>query len=203
VLAGDFGFSTAMLFFALACAAILSSVSRLMRTPISSVAPGPRTYVVFIFLMGTSLGVAKTQQPRISGKLSGWFKRRPAPARESAAVLAPAGVAETPATPAKVKSPKKIKEKPKAAVTPAREFGEVLDWHNSRKIDRPAHKIRVQDCMADYGQWCQAMGKEVYSLTKFGIDMRDIVKAEKIERSKRTYYVGFALKAAALKVVSG
>jgi hypothetical protein len=52
-------------------------------------------------------------------------------------------------------------------------------------------------------QWCQAIGLQAYNLTTFGIRMREIVKAPKVERSKRTYYVGFALKFAALKVVAG
>jgi hypothetical protein len=155
-------------------------------------------FVIFASLLG---GVPEKQH-RISERLSGLLKRRPAPVRESAAVLAPAGVAETPATPAKVKPAKKIKVMPKAVVTPAREFGEVLDWYNSRTMPRPGQELRAHDGFADYVQWCKDRGLLAYALTKFGIDMRDVVKAPKIVRSRRTYYAGIALKGAALKVVA-
>jgi hypothetical protein len=155
-------------------------------------------FVIFSSML--SGPVPEKQQPCISGMFNGLVRPR---LRESAAVLVPAGVPQTPVTPAMTKQPKKIKGKPGAAVTPAREYGEPLDWHNSRTIPRPANEIRAQDCFADYVQWCQAMGLQAYNLTTFGIRMREIVKAPKIERSKRTYYVGFALKGAALKIVAG
>jgi hypothetical protein len=161
-------------------------------------------FVIFSSLIpDSSAPVPEKQQSRISGMLNGLIRRRPPLLRESAAVLAAAGVAQTPVTPATAKQAKKIKGKPGAAVTPAREYGEPSDWHNSRTIPRPANEIRAQDCFADYVQWCQAIGLQAYNLTTFGIRMREIVKAPKVERSKRTYYVGFALKAAALKVVAG
>ena len=103
-------------------------------------------------------------------------------------------VSPSPATPALIEKPKKIKHKDIAGV------GSVRDWFNSRANARAGHLVRVNECYSAYVEWCKAAGLEAASLTKFGTVMKGELGVEYIEKSKRGYYVGIGLKGAALQL---
>jgi hypothetical protein len=103
-------------------------------------------------------------------------------------------VSPSPATPALIEKPKKIKHKDIAGV------GSVRDWFNSRTTARAGHLVRVNECYSAYVEWCKAAGLEAASLTKFGTVMKGELGVEYIEKSKRGYYVGIGLKGAALQL---
>jgi hypothetical protein len=131
--------------------------------------------------------VSEMQQPANSEK-------RQQPVKAETPGSAVAAVVESAATPAKAKKPKKIKPAAVAGV------GDVREWHSVRTAARPGNLLRVNECYAAYAEWCKERGAEACSLTKFGTVMKGELGVEYIEKSKRGYYAGFALKGA-LKIV--
>src|SRR5262249_29292313 len=143
------------------------------------------------FGMWTALGCA-ARLPESAPKREPGRKiaRGPSPASQIA------GVAQTAASPAPAKKPRKIKSAVAARV------GDVREWFRSRTAARPGSAARVNECYAAYVEWCKAANLEAVSLTKFGTVMKGELGVEYIEKSKRGYYDGIVLKGG-LKVVAG
>src|SRR5262249_55620392 len=99
------------------------------------------------------------------------------------------------ATPANAKKPRRIKTAALAGV------GDVREWHSARTAARPGNLLRVNECYSAYVEWCKERGLSGASLTKFGTMMKGELGVSYVERSKRGYYEGFALKGA-LKIVA-
>ncbi|MGA7323835.1 MAG: hypothetical protein WBX25_05000 [Rhodomicrobium sp.] len=136
--------------------------------------------------------VSEKQQPAISEKEpvkvdTGALQT---PAVEIAGLTVPAP------TPAK---PKKAKQIKKAALAG---LGDVREWHHSRTTVRADSLIRCNECYSAYVEWCKGQGLEAVSLTKFGTLMKGDLNVRYVEKSRRGYYAGIALKGAGLKVVA-
>jgi hypothetical protein len=115
--------------------------------------------------------------------------RRKPPMAPTAAAPAPetAAVAETPATPAPVRKPRKSKG------SSVRELGSVREWKDSRTVARADGRVKPGDAYAAYRGWCAENGQEPVSLTAFGTTMKGALGVAYEERSKRGFYVGIAL----------
>ena len=156
--------------------------------------------VELLALLGPSIlfaaiagGAAKPHHPAIMEKPE--TSRR----REVLSTAAPkmTAIAVNPATPAKAEKTKKIKPAAVAGVE------SVRDWFNNRVTSRPGNEIRVTEGAYDpYREWCGEQKIEPVKLRTFGAMMKGELGVVYVERRKRGYYSGIALKAVPLKIVA-
>jgi hypothetical protein len=151
-------------------------------------------FAEFIALLGpviflTAMGGDKPAAP--AGRR--WWQWKRPPAQNDQGVVKPtaapetAAPARTPATPAKAKSPKKIK------AAGVRDFGCVREWKESRTAARLGVKVKPSDAYAAYEAWCSDRSLEPVTLTAFGTTMKGELGVTYEERNKRGFYVGVAL----------
>jgi hypothetical protein len=160
-------------------------------------------FAEFIALLGPMIFLTammgRTDKPAAPAGRRWWqWHRKRARIEAPTTTAAPqaAAPALTPATPAKAKSPKKIK------AAGVREFGDVQEWKDSRTIARPSSRVKPGDAYAAYKAWCLETDKEAVSLTAFGTTMKGELGVLYEERSKRGFYVGIALVGAPKLVAS-
>jgi len=140
--------------------------------------------MIFLTAMG---GINKPVAPAGRRWWQRWRKEPELEVPATTAAPQAAAPARTPASPAKAKSPKKIK------AAGVREFGDVREWKESRTIARADSRVKPSDAHSAYKSWCAELGKEPVSLTAFGTAMKNELGVLYEEKSKRGYYVGIAL----------
>lgn len=115
---------------------------------------------------------------RVEPIAAGKVEKKPAAPRKTA-------VRASPATPAKSRKP--LKKQDDGAST-------VRDWYSGSVYSREGAEMRVKEVRAHYEAHCEGRGLEPVSLTVFGTMMKKELGVNYIERSKRGFYTGIALK---------